>query len=259
MGDSRRVTGRTDAAAVGTGSAGASRGLVALRLWRTATPVGVPPAPSATPTPTSAPAAVVTDAAHGSVSVVSRPDHESLGALGRRLAGEPAAFEELYARLGPEVQRLLRRLLPAQDAEDVLQSTFADVWRDRARFDPQRPVGAWVSGIARHRAVDLLRSRVPRPVGTPEEVDAHGSRSPALPAGDEVADGVVRTRLLTVALRTVAVEQREVLSLAYFHDMTQQEIAEWLAVPVGTVKARTARGLRAVARSLRTAPPRDPS
>lgn len=205
------------------------------------------------------PDAVVTDAPPGPAAVVSRPDEASLGALGRQLAHEPAAFEELYARLGPDILRLLRRLLPPQDAEDVLQSTFADVWRDRASFDPDRPVGAWVSGIARHRAGDLLRSRVPRPVGTAEEVDAHGPRAQVLPAGDEVADRVVRTRLLTVALRSVAVEQREVLSLAYFHDMTQPEIAEWLAVPVGTVKARAARGLRAVARSLRIPPSQDRS
>lgn len=255
MGDSGVMTGRTDAAAVGTGGAGASTGPVSLRLWRTVRPAGMPAAPRATPLPD----AVVTDAPPAPGAVVSRPEEASLGALGRQLAREPAAFEELYARLGPDVLRLLRRLLPAQDAEDVLQNTFADVWRDRAVFDPERPIGAWVSGIARHRAVDLLRSRVPRPVGAPEEVDAHGSRTHVLPAGDEVADRVVRTRLLAVALRTVAVEQREVLSLAYFHDMTQPEIAEWLAVPVGTVKARAARGLRAVARTLRTPPSQDPS
>lgn len=181
------------------------------------------------------------------------PSLESL-ALGLRV--DPAAFERLYARLGPDVLRLLRRLLPAQDAEDVLQATFADVWRDRAGYDPGRPVGAWVSGIARHRAIDLLRSRVPQPAGTAEEVVARGPGSTSGTPADDVADRVVWTRLLTEGLRTVAVEQREVLTLAYFHDMTQPEIAEWLAVPLGTVKARSARGLRAVARSLRATPPR---
>ena len=145
--------------------------------------------------------------------------------------------------------------MPAADAEDVLQNTFADVWRDRTGYDPRRPVRGWVTGIARHRCADLLRSRTPRPVGGLDEPDTVELLATAMAgpagAGEGVAEHVVRNRLVLGALRTVPVEQREVLALAYFRDLTQPEIAEWLDVPLGTVKARAARGLRALATALR--------
>jgi RNA polymerase sigma factor (sigma-70 family) len=186
---------------------------------------------------------------------------ERLRTVAARLADDPTAFEELYALLAPGTLRLLRRLVPPADAEDVLQNTFADVWRDRAGYDPQRPVRGWVTGIARHRCADLLRSRVPRPVAGLDDADTFELFATALNgptagtgAGEDVAERVVRNRLVLGALRSVSVEQREVLALAYFRDLTQPEIAEWLDIPLGTVKARCARGLRALANALRTSP-----
>ena len=186
-------------------------------------------------------------------------DDERLHRVGLRLGADPAAFEELYFLLAPGLLRLLRRLVPAADAEDVLQNTFADVWRDRRAYDPTRPVRGWVTGIARHRCADLLRARVPRPVGTLGNDDEDDVPGFGLPFGsgvggpfeDQPAERVVQNRLVLGALRSVSVEQREVLALAYFHDMTQADIAVWLDVPLGTIKARNARGLRALARALR--------
>lgn len=166
--------------------------------------------------------------------------------LGAEFAGNPAAFEAVYALLAPGVLRLLRRMLPAADAEDVLQNTFTDVWRSRAQYDGTRPLRGWVLGIARHRCADILRARVPEPIGDLVDREEAGKES-----GDGMAERVVRAQLLRDALRTLPVEQREVLVLAYFRQLTQSEIAEWLDLPLGTVKARSARGLRAVAGALR--------
>lgn len=181
-------------------------------------------------------------------------DDDPLRELGARFAVDPAAFDEAYTALAPGIRRLLLRLLPADDADDVLQATFADAWRDRAGYDPSRPLGSWVRGIARHRCADAHRVRRPLPV---EDADALADGSPAgtdglgpRPAAD-VAEQVARTELVRAALRTVSTEQREVLVLAYFSGMTQAEVAVWLDLPLGTVKARSARGLRALAAMLR--------
>ena len=78
--------------------------------------------------------------------------------LGTRLAGGDArAVEDVYEALGPRVLSYLRRLVPYDEAEDVMQRVFFEVWRSRDRFDPDRSLEAWVFAIARKRAIDHLR------------------------------------------------------------------------------------------------------
>jgi len=174
---------------------------------------------------------------------VRESDDDPLRELGTRFATDPAAFDEAYTALAPGIRRLLLRVLPADDADDVLQATFADAWRHRAGYDPSRPLGSWVRGIARRRCADARRAQKPLPV---EDADALADVSPAgtdgfgpRPATD-VAEQVARTELVRAALRTVSTQQREVLVLAYFRGMTQAEVADWLDLPLGTVKARSA-------------------
>ncbi len=172
--------------------------------------------------------------------------------LGSRFGTDAAAFEEAYALLAPGIRSILTRLLPASDVDDVLQSTFADAWRSRRGYDPERSLRGWLLGIARHRCADLQRTRRPVPVPDADALlEVPGGRHGARPATD-VAEQVTSSELVRAALRTTSAEQREVLVLAYFSGLTQTEIAEWLDVPLGTVKARCARGLRVLAVALRT-------
>jgi RNA polymerase sigma-70 factor (ECF subfamily) len=134
----------------------------------------------------------------------------------------------------------LRRLLPASDAEDVLQQTFLELWRTRDRYDPSRPLASWTIGIARHRALDQLRRT--RPVDLVESLPEPAARA----AADDLAERFVRSQEVRDALSRLSPDQRRVLMLAYFDDLTQTQIAAWLDVPLGTVKARSARGLRAL-------------
>jgi RNA polymerase sigma factor (sigma-70 family) len=166
--------------------------------------------------------------------------------LGARLAaGDEGAIDACYAALGPMVLGYLRRFVARDEAEDVLQRVFHEVWRNRDRYDPTRSLEAWVLGIARKRAIDQLRRRHAKVVPIEELRDVAGD-------GRELAERYARANEVRGALERLPREQREVLALAYFGDRTQSEIAERLGVPLGTVKARTFRGLRRLADILGT-------
>jgi RNA polymerase sigma factor (sigma-70 family) len=162
--------------------------------------------------------------------------------LGARLAaGEEGAIDDVYAALGPMVLGYLRRFVARDEAEDVLQRVFYEVWRNRDRYDPTRSLEAWVLGIARKRAIDQLRRRHANVVPIEELRDLAGDD------GRELAERYARANEVRGALERLSPEQREVLTLAYFGELSQSEIADRLGVPLGTVKARSFRGLRRLA------------
>ena len=137
------------------------------------------------------------------------------------------------------LRRYLRSRVPDADVEDLLQVVLVDVWRSRARYDPRRSLDAWVLTIARRRSVDYLRSRRAETIPL-DDAAAAGAHYD----GREVADRVGQAQDMAKALARLPGPQREAIELAYFSDLSQREIAERLQVPLGTIKARTARGLR---------------
>ena len=166
----------------------------------------------------------------------------SLGA--RHATDQDGAIDDVYAALSPMVLGYLRRFVPHHEAEDVLQRVFFDVWRHKDRYDPSRSLGAWVLGIARLRAIDHVRRRRRTAVPVEELCSIAGED------GRELAERYARASEVRDALSRLPDEQREVLRLAYFGDCTQAQIAAQLGVPLGTVKARTFRGLRRLGRLL---------
>jgi RNA polymerase sigma factor (sigma-70 family) len=162
-------------------------------------------------------------------------------------ADKPLATSDSYARLRPVLQRYLRRLVPADEVDDVVQESFVGLWRTRARYDSSRSLEAWALSIARRRAIDYLRSR-PLPASPLGDL--------AEPPGEDGRDHAARladAAELRGALSALPQPQREAIELAYYGELSQQEIAERLRVPIGTIKARTARGLRRVRQTLTAA------
>ncbi|GAA2866133.1 sigma-70 family RNA polymerase sigma factor [Streptosporangium fragile] len=165
--------------------------------------------------------------------------------LNTRLAeGDDAALAECFRVHGSLIRSYLRRFIPTQDVEDLQQIVFAEIWRSRHRFDPARSLPAWMLGIAHKRAVDHLRVRTPQTVPLDAVADPAGSD------GREVGDGMAERDQVRRALAELPEAQRQAIELAYYGELTQREIAEKLSVPLGTVKARTARGLRRLSRLL---------
>jgi RNA polymerase sigma factor (sigma-70 family) len=165
--------------------------------------------------------------------------------LGARLAVDrQGAIGEIYAALGTTVLSYLQRLVGRDDAEDVLQRVFYEVWRHHGRYDPSRSLAGWVLGIARNRAIDHLRGQRNTAVALETLNDLPGED------GRELAERYARSHEVRSALIRLPVEQREVLVLAYFGGYTHSQIASYLDLPLGTVKARAFRGLRRLAKLL---------
>jgi RNA polymerase sigma factor (sigma-70 family) len=152
--------------------------------------------------------------------------------LPRAATGDPSAARECVERFGGLVWALARRhTRSAADAEDAAQEIFLDVWRSAPRFDPERSSEvAFVAMVARRRLIDLARRRARREEELVEEVV---SRSPVM---EESA--VARE-----ALGRLDAREREVLVLAAFDGLTQEEIAKEKGLPLGTVKTIARRGL----------------
>ena len=155
-----------------------------------------------------------------------------------------AAVLELYDLYGRRLYGIGLRLLGDRGiAEELVQETLVRLWRSAARFDVDRgSLATFVFTIARRTAVDLARRVSSRPLA--ELDDRELVRRDGLE--DDEYDQVVQGLELREALDALSVEQRVVLELHYQEDLTQQQIAARLDLPIGTVKTRTFYGLRAL-------------
>ncbi len=107
------------------------------------------------------------------------------GSLGAKLAhGDETDLAECFAALCPLLRRYLRRRVPPDDVDDVIQIVLIELWRCRDRYDPARSLEGWVLGIARMRAIDHLRARhrVTLPL---DEAFGPGSRVRSLRGGPD--------------------------------------------------------------------------
>jgi len=171
---------------------------------------------------------------------------ESDGDLIRRTAdGDGSAFEELYRRYARAVYGLaLRRLRDRGRAEEAVQDAFASLWRSAATYRPDRGPGApWLYTVARNAIVDHARRRVEPAAEAPDLPSTE-------PGPDERAQSAFVAWRVHRALEGLPEREREVISLAYWSGLSQSEVAEFLGIPLGTVKTRTRAALRQLAEIL---------
>jgi RNA polymerase sigma-70 factor, ECF subfamily len=173
----------------------------------------------------------------------SRTDAELIGLIA---GGDRRAFEELYRRYARSVLGIaLRRIGDRGRAEDVTQDTFASVWRSAGRYDPARgQATSWLYTVARNAIVDGLRRRPPPTVANPPEVAA-GDPGPADAAESEWVSWRVHR-----AVESLPEQERSLVELAYWSGLSQSEIADYVGLPLGTVKTRTRAALRRLADEL---------
>ena len=165
--------------------------------------------------------------------------------LGRVATGDEAAFARLYDRFAPGLYSLVLKILrDEKEAEDVLQEGFAHLWRRASAFDSARS-GAftWAVMVFRHKAIDRLRARSRRD----RTMDLAAREAERFPAEDDLSAlaPAMRERHAQVrsALDHIPADQKQAVELAFFAGLTHEQIAERLAAPLGTIKARIRRGL----------------
>jgi RNA polymerase sigma-70 factor, ECF subfamily len=171
------------------------------------------------------------------------PDGMTDGELIARVGdGDPGAFELLYRRYSRPVFALaLRRLGDRGRAEDAVQETFASVWRSAGSYRLDRGPGApWLYAVARNAIVDRRRALGEPPIEAVEEASSDAGPP------ERAESGWLAWRVHR-ALGELPEQERKLIELAYWSGLSQSEIAEFLNLPLGTVKTRTRSALSRLA------------
>lgn len=167
------------------------------------------------------------------------------------VVGDPHAFALLYHRhvraaIGLATHMCSRPAI----AEEVVQEAFLSAWRSRCHFDARRgSVRAWLLGIVRNRAIDVLRQSVAHGLADRDDRPVED----LLEALEHTVGEVDRRELareLRSAIGGLPPEQSRVIALAYYGGYTHAQIATMLGMPIGTVKGRMRLGLRKMATSI---------
>lgn len=155
---------------------------------------------------------------------------------------DPDAVRALYAEYGPGALALLHDAIRDRSAvEDVYQQVLLEAWQRGRSFDPARAsLRTWLATIARSRAIDHLRRRVPEPQDLSDGCPRRELRGEASEPVAQLLDRMALEQLL----ERLTPEEAEVVRLRWRLGFSQQQISVHTGVPLGTVKSRTASALR---------------
>lgn len=166
--------------------------------------------------------------------------------LERIAAGDRQAFAEFYDRHAAHVLGVVHRWTESHsDAEEVLQETFWQVWRQADRFDRTRASArGWLFLLARSRALDLLRRR---------ERIVHGEAAMSAATNEDFLGNLEReetNQKLSRAFRALPEAQRSALQLAFYGGLTYEQVALQQSIPLGTAKTRIRAAIHRLRRQL---------
>ena len=176
---------------------------------------------------------------------------EDFRVVHRIAQGDQAALSELYDRFAGLLLSLARRVLGNdQDAEEILQEVFLQVWNQAPRYDSTRSsVSTWLVLITRSRSIDRLRSRQVKD-RTLQNLKQQNPDRHTSPEGPSSVLWMQRRNRLRQEMQRLPSEQQQILELAFFRGMTQSEIANVTGIPLGTVKPRTLLAMKQLRRAL---------
>ena len=169
-----------------------------------------------------------------------------LDLLARITKRERAAFEQLYTRYSNILYATAMKFLKEDaDAQDVVQDVFIQIWDKAKLYDPAKgkPL-TWALTMTRNRSIYRIRAIQRRTrLRDDFEKETVADESAGIREALSGVDASERTQILRDAVGRLSPEQRKVIDLAFFGGLTQSEIADRLGEPLGTVKARSLRGL----------------
>ncbi|MEI9863835.1 MAG: sigma-70 family RNA polymerase sigma factor [Limisphaerales bacterium] len=164
----------------------------------------------------------------------------------RRIAAQDRdAFAEFYDRHSLLMFSVASKILNnADEAQDVLQEVFVQIWEKAGRFDPKLgKASSWAAILVRNKAIDRIRASQRRTRFTEEAGVEFGIVGEGNETANEAIHGQDKAKLIQSAIVDLPAEQRRAIELAFFSGLTQNEISEKLNEPLGTIKARIRRGL----------------
>lgn len=180
---------------------------------------------------------------------MSQPTPEAdLDVLIARCAdGDRAAFREIYQSQSARMHGLALRITRQPSlAADAVHDAFVNVWQNAGRFDAERGAAeAWLTGIVRFRALDLVRrgGREVTGVDLPEQTDQEPDALHALVGSSEHAS-------LRICLEELDEDKRRLVVMAFIDGLTHADLAEKLKTPLGTIKSSIRRGLASLRKCL---------
>ena len=172
--------------------------------------------------------------AQGGRFIVLFDPNRLIAAIAR--SGDRAAFAALFDHFAPRVKGLLMRGgAPAELAEEVAQETLLAVWRKAALFDPAKAsASTWIATIARNLRIDIARRETRSRLSQVYEIlDEEAPEQP-----DAMLSGAERDARVRAAMTHLSPDQYRVVELAFIEGFSHQDVADRLAIPLGTVKSR---------------------
>ena len=165
-----------------------------------------------------------------------------VAALKRVADGDRAALQDVYRRTSAKLYGIALRIFPdGDDAEDVLQDAFINIWQKAGSFDPARasPI-TWLVALTRNRAIDRLRAKGKRVMAP---LDLAAEIADDRPDAEQCLIAHEADARILACIETLAKDDATLIRTAFFDGATYADIADRAATPLGTVKSRIRRAL----------------
>jgi RNA polymerase sigma-70 factor (ECF subfamily) len=180
-------------------------------------------------------------------------EHELIELVHRTVNGDRVAFAALHEHTAGQVFRTARRMLRStEDAEEIVGDVFTFVWQQAQAYDVHRgSVRAWLTIIARNRSIDRLRQRHSARSLDAERRDPLTTSLVYAGHGPDQLLARLQTRsAVDRALKSLSGLRRQLVELSFFEELSHEEIARSICVPLGTVKSHVRRALASMRRDL---------